>query len=78
MKMNRTAHAALTGAGLSLRDHVRLSAPELEVLKTVGEESEAKGTDKLSPRQIDKIIRETRAKREFRATTQTQDRKAQR
>jgi len=48
---------------LSLRDYVRLSAPEPEVLKAIGRESEAKGTDKLSSRQIDKIIRETRAKR---------------
>jgi prevent-host-death family protein len=48
---------------LSLRDYVRLSAPEPEVLKAIGEESEAKGTDKLSSRQIDKVIRETRAKR---------------
>ena len=48
---------------LSLRDYVRLSAPEPEVLKAIGEESEAKGTDKLSSRQIDKIIRETRARR---------------
>lgn len=48
---------------LSLRDYVRLSAPEPEVLKAIGEESEAKGTDKLSSRQIDEIIRETRARR---------------
>ncbi len=48
---------------LSLRDYVRLSAPEPEVLKAIGQESEAKGTDKLSSRQIDKIIRETRARR---------------
>lgn len=48
---------------LSLRDYVRLSAPEPEVLKAIGRESAAKGTDKLSSRQIDKVIRETRAKR---------------
>jgi prevent-host-death family protein len=48
---------------LSLRDYVRLSAPEPEVLRAIGRESEAKGTDKLSPRQIDKIVRETRARR---------------
>jgi prevent-host-death family protein len=47
---------------LSIRDYVRLAAPEPEVLRILGEESEAKGTDKLSSRQIDKIIRETRAK----------------
>lgn len=48
---------------LSLRDYVRLSAPEPEVLQAIGRESEAKGTDKLSSRQIDKVIRETRARR---------------
>lgn len=48
---------------LSLRDYVRLSSPEPEVLRAIGQESEAKGTDKLSSRQIDKIIRETRARR---------------
>jgi prevent-host-death family protein len=47
---------------LSLRDYVRLAAPEPEVLRILGEESEAKGTDKLSSQQIDKIIRGTRAK----------------
>lgn len=47
---------------LSIRDYVRLAAPEPEVLRILGEESEAKGTDKLSSQQIDKIIRETRAK----------------
>jgi prevent-host-death family protein len=48
---------------LSLRDYVRLSAPEPEVLRAIGRESEAKGTDKFGSRQIDKIIRETRARR---------------
>jgi prevent-host-death family protein len=48
---------------LSLRDYVRLSAPEPEVLRVIGRESETKGTDKVSSRQIDKIIRETRARR---------------
>jgi prevent-host-death family protein len=47
---------------LSIRDYVRLAAPEPEVLRILGEESGAKGTDKLSSQQIDKIIRETRAK----------------
>jgi prevent-host-death family protein len=48
---------------LSLRDYVRLAAPEPEVLRIIGAESDAKGTDKLSSQQIDRIIRETRAKR---------------
>ncbi len=48
---------------LSVRDYVRLAAPEPEVLRVLGEESEAKGTDKLSSQQIDNIIKDTRAKR---------------
>jgi prevent-host-death family protein len=48
---------------LGLRDCVRLSSPEPEVLEAIGRESEAKGTDKLSSRQIDKIIRESRVER---------------
>ena len=47
---------------LSLRDYVRLAAPEPEVLRIIGEESEAKGTDKLSSQQIDRIIKDARAK----------------
>lgn len=46
---------------LSLRDYVRLAAPEPEVLKVIGEESRRKGTDKLSSRQIDDVIRAARA-----------------
>ena len=33
---------------LSIRDYVRLAAPEPEVLKLIGKESKEKGTDKLS------------------------------
>lgn len=47
---------------LSIRDYVRLAAPEPEVLRILGEKSEAKGTNKLSSQQIDKIIRDARAK----------------
>jgi prevent-host-death family protein len=46
---------------LSIRDYVRLAAPEPEVLRVIGEESKARGTDRLSSRQIDKIIRVSRA-----------------
>jgi prevent-host-death family protein len=46
---------------LSIRDYVRLAAPEPEVLRVIGEESRRKGTDKLSSRQIDQIITATRA-----------------
>jgi prevent-host-death family protein len=46
---------------LSIRDYVRLAAPEPEVLRVIGEESQKKGTDKLTPRQIDQVIKAARA-----------------
>jgi prevent-host-death family protein len=48
---------------LSIRDYVRLAAPEPEILRIIGEESKAKGTDRLASQQIDRIIRAARAKR---------------
>ena len=48
---------------MSIRDYVRLAAPEPEVLRLIGEESQRKGTDKLSSRQIDQVIRATRAQK---------------
>ena len=46
---------------LSIRDYVRLAAPEPEVLRIIGEESRKKGTDKLTSRQIDQAIKAARA-----------------
>ena len=48
---------------LSLRDYVKLAAPEPEVLRIIGEESERKGTSKLTSRQIDQAIRMARAQK---------------
>ena len=48
---------------LSIRDYVRLAAPEPEVLRLIGEESKRKGTDTLSSRQIDQVIKATRAQK---------------
>ena len=48
---------------LSIRDYVRLAAPEPEVLRAIGKESRAKGTDKLTSRQIDQEIKAARADR---------------
>jgi prevent-host-death family protein len=48
---------------LSIRDYVRLAAPEPAVLRIIGEESQRKGTDKLTPRQIDNVIKATRAEK---------------
>jgi len=48
---------------LSIRDYVRLAVPEPEVLRIIGKESKRKGTHKLSPRQIDQIIKTARQSR---------------
>ena len=48
---------------LSLRDYVRLAAPEPEVLRIIGEASERNGTNRLSSRQIDRIIKAARSRK---------------
>jgi len=48
---------------LSIRDYIRLAAPEPEVLRIIGEESERNGTDNLTPREIDRIIRLSRSQK---------------
>ena len=48
---------------LSIRDYVRLAAPEPEVLRAIGEESKRKGTDKLTSGQIDQEIKAARAEK---------------
>ncbi len=48
---------------ISIRDYVRLAAPEPEVLKIIGQESRRNGTDRLTSRQIDQIIKVTRARK---------------
>jgi hypothetical protein len=48
---------------MSLKDYVKLAAPEPEILRILGEESERKGTSALSSRQIDQAIKTARAAR---------------
>jgi prevent-host-death family protein len=48
---------------LSIRDYVRLAAPEPEVLKVLGEESKRKGTAGLTSLEIDRLIEKSRARR---------------
>jgi prevent-host-death family protein len=48
---------------ISIRDYVRLAAPEPEVLRVIGEESRRKGTEKLTSRQIDQVIKSARAEK---------------
>ena len=51
---------------LSIRDYVKLAAPEAEVLRILGVESERNGTNALTPRQIEQIIKTTRAQKKKR------------
>jgi prevent-host-death family protein len=46
---------------MSLRDYVRLAAPEPEVLRLIGEQSRRRGTNKLGSGQIDRVIVAARA-----------------
>jgi len=52
---------------MGIRDYVRLAAPEPDVLRAIGEESQRKGTDKLTSRQIDRVIKAARARKPQRA-----------
>ena len=45
---------------LSIRDYVRLATPEPEVLRLLGQESQGRGTDQLTSRQIDGVIQAAR------------------
>jgi prevent-host-death family protein len=47
---------------MSIRNYVRLAAPEPDVLRAIGESSKAKGTNALTPRQIDRLIKKVRAR----------------
>ena len=48
---------------LSIRDYVKLAAPEPEVLRVLGEESERNGTSTLTSRQIDQVIKASRSRK---------------
>jgi prevent-host-death family protein len=48
---------------LSIRDYVKLAAPEPEVLRLLGNESERNRTSALNSSEIDKIIRKARSQK---------------
>lgn len=48
---------------LSIRDYVRLAAPEPEILRIVGQESERNAVSTLTWRQLDRIIKSSRSKK---------------
>jgi len=51
---------------LSIRDYVKLAAPEPEILRVIGENSKRRGTDKITMQQIDREIRAVRARKKKR------------
>lgn len=51
---------------LSIRDYVKLAAPEPEVLRIIGEESERNRTNTLTSRQIDQVVKAARAQKKKR------------
>jgi prevent-host-death family protein len=48
---------------LSIREYVRLAAPEPEVLRIIGQESSRKGTSAMTTRQIDRVIKMVRTQK---------------
>ncbi len=52
---------------LSLREYVKLAAPEPEILKIIAEQAKKKGTNLLTSRQIDREIKVARAQRKKRS-----------
>ncbi len=51
---------------VSIRDHVKLDAPEPEVLKAIGEGARRNGTSALTSREINQVIKATRAQKKKR------------
>jgi prevent-host-death family protein len=51
---------------LSIREYVKLAAPEPEVLRIIGEESKRNGTNKMTQRQIDQEIKAYRMQKKKR------------
>jgi len=47
---------------LSIRDYVKLAAPEPEILRIIGEESKKRGTDKMTDEEINRVIKAARTK----------------
>lgn len=52
-----------TAVIMNLRDYVKLAAPEPEVLKIIGQEAKQQRTNLITSRQIDQIIKASRAQR---------------
>jgi prevent-host-death family protein len=48
---------------MNIRHYVRLASPEPDVLKAIGKNSKARGTNALTSRQIDRLIKKARARK---------------
>lgn len=48
---------------VSIQNYIKLAAPEPEILKSIGQQSIAHSTDKLTMREIDRLIKQTRRER---------------
>ena len=57
----REKRGAPKAVRIGTKEYARLAGPEPEVLTAIGEESRRKGTDALSSRKIDRVIKATRA-----------------
>ena len=51
---------------LSIRDYVRLSVPEPEILRLIGNEARDNGTDGLNEAHVDKLIKTARLSKRLR------------
>jgi prevent-host-death family protein len=51
---------------LGIREYVKLAAPEPEVLRIIGEEAERNGTSTLTTREIGRIIKASRIRKQKR------------
>jgi hypothetical protein len=61
LKGRKKVRSKPKGALQDTQEYVRRTVAEPQVLQVIGEESRSKGTDILSVRQIDRVIKSTRA-----------------
>jgi hypothetical protein len=59
-------HGVPTAVIRGIQEYIRLAAPEPAILRVIGERSVQRGTDKLSARDINAVIREVRQEKRAR------------
>jgi len=55
-----------TAVLVTIRDYVKLAAPEPEILKAIGDEAKHNKTNSLTSRQIDQVIKAARSEKKRR------------